>query len=305
MNDLDIEIAVLIPCRDEQATIQEVVNGFQIALPEASVYVYDNGSKDDTASEALKAGAILGFEPLQGKGRVVRRMFAEIEADVYVIVDGDGTYSPEEAPLLVKTLVDGAFDMVVGTREGITQKATRRGHAFGNKIFNRLYRVLFGSGFSDIFTGYRVFSRRLVKSFPSVSTGFEIETEMCVHASQLDLPVAESPISYGSRPEGSNSKLRTITDGFRLLSSMLVLVKENRPLFMFGSLATVSLLSSMVLVIPLAVTYAQTGLVPRLPTAVLATGLAVLGLLFLASGLILDSIAKARIEAKRIAYLQT
>ena len=165
--------------------------------------------------------------------------------------------------------------------------------------------MLFGSGFSDIFTGYRVFSRRLVKSFPSVSTGFEIETEMCVHTSQLDLPVAELPVSYGSRPEGSNSKLRTITDGFRLLLSMLVLVKENRPLFMFGSLATVSLLSSMVLVIPLAVTYAQTGLVPRLPTAVLATGLAVLGLLFLASGLILDSIAKARIEAKRIAYLQT
>ena len=304
MNDLDIEIAVLLPCRNEEATIRDVVEGFKIALPEASVYVYDNGSVDATVSEALEAGAIIGSEPAEGKGRVVRRMFAEIEADVYVMADGDGTYDPAESPILVKKLLDASLDMVVGTREGITRDAGRRGHVVGNRIFNRLYKMLFSSGFSDIFTGYRVFSRRLVKSFPSISTGFEIETEICVHTSQLDLPVAEIPVSYGLRPEGSKSKLNTISDGLKLLRAMLVLVKENRPFFMFGSLSILSIFSSVALVIPLAVTYAQTGLVPRLPTVVLATGLAVLGLLFLALGLILDSIAKARMEAKRISYLQ-
>jgi len=305
MTELDVEIAVLIPCRDEESTIASVVNGFQMALPGSSVYVYDNASTDDTVSEALKAGAKLGSEPTPGKGRVVRRMFAEIEADVYVMVDGDGTYDPVDAPLLVKELLDNSLDMVVGVREGITRDAGRRGHAVGNKVFNRLYAALFGAGYSDILSGYRVFSRRMIKSFPSVSTGFEIETEISVHASQLNLPVAESTVSYGFRPEGSESKLHTFKDGFKLLRAMIALVKENRPFFMFGSLSFLSLIGAAGLVVPVAITYAQTGLVPRLPTAVLSAALGILGLLFLVSGLILDSIAKSRIEMKRIAYLQT
>lgn len=305
MTELDVEIAVLIPCRDEENTIASVVNGFQVALPGSSIYVYDNASTDDTVSQALKAGAELGSEPTPGKGRVVRRMFAEIEADIYVMVDGDGTYDPADAPLLVKELLDNSLDMVVGVRDGITRDAGRRGHAVGNKAFNRLYAALFGAGYSDILSGYRVFSRRMIKSFPSVSTGFEIETEISVHASQLSLPVAESTVSYGFRPEGSESKLRTFKDGFKLLRAMIALVKENRPFFMFGSLSLVSISAAAGLAIPVAVTYAQTGLVPRLPTAVLSAALGILGLLFLVSGLILDSIAKSRIEMKRIAYLQT
>ena len=234
---------------------------------------------------------------------MLRRMFADIDADVYVVADGDGTYDPAEAPAMVKRLLDDGLDMVVGVREAVTQDAERRGHALGNRLFNRLYRVLFGSGFSDILSGYRVVSRRLVKSFPSVSSGFEIETEFAVHTSQLGVPFAEVPVNYGIRPEGSVSKLRTFADGFKILRAMVVLLKENRPLLMFGSLAAACFTTALILAVPLAATYAQTGLVPRLPTAVLATGLVVLSLLLVVSGLILDSVAKARIEVKRLAYL--
>jgi hypothetical protein len=230
-------------------------------------------------------------------------MFADVNADVYVMADGDGTYDAAQADQLVKLLREGDLDMVVGVRTGVAVDAGRTGHAFGNRLFNRLYRTLFGSGFTDILSGYRAFSRRFVKSFPAVSNGFEIETEMSVHASQLRLPVAESDIDYGTRPDGSTSKLRTVADGTNILLAMLVLLKDNRPLAFFGWIASTCWAVAIALAVPLAVTYVDTGLVPRVPTAVLATGLVVVGLLLATAGVVLDSIARARLEAKRLAYL--
>ncbi len=276
---------------------------FRPSLPGCTVYVYDNGSSDETASRAGDAGAVVRTEANPGKGCVVRRMFAEVDADVYVMADGDGTYDPGQAGLLVKRLVDNGLDMVVGTRVGVRADAGRAGHALGNRMFNRLYRALFGTGFTDILSGYRAFSRRYVKSFPAVSSGFEIETEMSVHASQLRLPVAEVEVSYGTRPDGSASKLRTVADGANSVRAMLVLLKENRPLAFFGWIAGAFFTVALVLGDPLAVTFAQTGLVPRLPTAVLATGFALVGLLSGLAGLVLDSLAKGRLEMKRLAYL--
>ena len=267
------------------------------------MYVYDNGSTDGTALRAAEAGAVVRFEPTPGKGAVVRRMFADVDADLYVMVDGDGTYDASRSPDLVRRLVDEDLDMVVGVRSGVTVDAGRAGHAFGNRLFNRLYRWLFGAGFTDILSGYRAFSRRFVKSFPAVSTGFEVETEMSVHASQLRLPVAEVDVDYGTRPDGSTSKLRTVADGTNILWAMLVLLKDNRPLAFFGWLAGACYLAAVVLAVPLAATYVETGLVPRLPTAVLATGLTLLGLVFTTSGLIMEAIARARLEAKRLVYL--
>lgn len=292
-----------MPCLNEQATIGGVVAGFRSALPSCTVYVYDNGSTDDTANRAAEAGAVVRSEAIPGKGAVVRRMFADVDADVYLMADGDGTYDAGQAGQLVKRLIDDRLDMVVGARIGVTITAGRTGHAFGNRLFNGLYRALFGSGFTDILSGYRAFSRRFVKSFPAMSAGFEIETEMSVHASQLRLPVAEVSVGYGTRPDGSASKLRTVADGTNILRTMLVLVKDNRPLAFFGWLSGVCYLAAVVLAVPVAVTYAQTGLVPRLPTAVLATGITVLGLLLTMSGLVLDSIARARLETKRLNYL--
>ena len=303
MSISEYEIAVLIPCRNEESTIKKVIEGFKQNLPEATVYVYDNASTDSTFKKAQEAEAEVVTESIPGKGQVVRRMFADTEADIYLLVDGDATYDPADAPLLVKTLFEGRYDMVTGSRTGLKENS-RKGHLFGNKIFNRLYRTLFGSSFTDIFTGYRVLTRRFVKSFPAVSSGFEIEAELSVHASQLRLPVLEVPVSYGNRPEGSKSKLRTFSDGFEILKSMMILLKENRPLSLFGSIALLSFLTAVGISIPLIDTYAQTGLVPRLPTAVLSTGLVLLSLLSLISGLILDSIAKARVEIKRLRYLQ-
>ena len=295
---------MLVPCRDEEATVADVVAGFTASLPGCVVYVYDNGSTDATAVRAAEAGAVVRAEAVPGKGGVVRRMFAEVDADVYVMADGDGTYDPAQAAVLVKRLVSDGLDMVVGTRAGVRADAGRAGHAMGNRMFNRLYRSLFGTGFTDILSGYRAFSGRFVKSFPAVSSGFEIETEMSVHASQLRLPVGEVEVSYGVRPDGSASKLRTVADGTNILRAMLALLKENRPLAFFGAIAGAFFAVALVLGVPLAVTFAQTGLVPRLPTAVLATGLVLMGLLSGAAGLILDSIAKGRLEAKRLAYLR-
>jgi len=296
-------IAVLIPCRDEEATVAGVVTGFSASLPGCEVYVYDNGSGDDTADLAREAGAVVRSEPLPGKGGVVRRMFAEIDADIYVMADGDATYDPSEAAMLVEHLLADGLEMVVGARAGIRSDAGRTGHAFGNRMFNRLYRTMFGSGFTDILSGYRAFSRRFVKSFPAVSSGFEIETEMSVHASQLRLPVGEMEVSYGKRFDGSNSKLRTVADGTNILRAMFVLLKENRPMAFFGWIAAVFLTAALVFGVPLGITFAQTGLVPRLPTAVLATGLVLMSLLSFVTGLVLDSLAKGRLEVKRLAYL--
>ena len=305
MTQLEPHIAVLVPCRNEAGTIRDLVAGFQATLPGCDVYVYDNASTDDTAQQAESAGAIVRNEPIPGKGGVVRRMFGAIEADVYVVVDGDGTYDPGQAPFLVKRLIDDGLDMVVGIRAGIRHNAGRFGHALGNRLFNRLYRSLFGAGFTDILSGYRAFSRRYVKSFPASSDGFEIETEMSVHASQLRLPVAEVEVSYGTRLDGSVSKLRTGADGWRILRAMVALLKDNRPMVLFGWMSALCFTASLLLGVPIIVDYSQTGLVERLPSAVLATGVALVGLVQLTMGLILDSVARGRIEAKRMAYLRS
>lgn len=299
----DLRIAVLLPCYNEELTIGDVVARFRKALPAATVYVYDNNSKDFTALRARAAGAIVVREPRQGKGNVVRRMFSDVDADIYVMADGDGTYAPEDAPLLVATVLGERCDMVVGTRMGVTDDAGRKGHAFGNQLFNTLYHRMFGRDFTDIFSGYRAFTRRYVKSFPAVSGGFEIETEMSVHASELRLPVAEIPLEYGRRPEGSSSKLSTFRDGAKILFMFATLMKETRPFAFFGIVSTMFLATSAIFVAPVLLEYAATGLVPRLPTFVFATVLALLGVLFGVTGVILDSVARGRAETKRMLYL--
>lgn len=296
-------IAVTIPCYNEAVTIAKVVADFRKALPDAEIYVFDNNSTDNTAQIARDAGAIVRSEQRQGKGHVVRRMFSDVEADIYLMVDGDDTYDASIAPTLVELLKRNHVDMVVGTRADVTKDAGREGHALGNKLFNKIYGRLFGKQFSDIFSGYRVFTRRFVKSFPAVSSGFEIETEMSVHCSQLGIPTLERPTVYGVRPEDSQSKLRTFRDGFRILGMFAMLAKETRPAAFFGALGLGLVLIAAVLSVPLLITYAQTGLVPRLPTAILAVGLVITATIFAASGLILDSLARARIEAKRAVFL--
>jgi hypothetical protein len=299
----ELSIAVLVPCYNEEQTIGDVVQRLRAALPGAIIYVFDNNSRDLTALRARSAGAVVVREPRQGKGNVVRRMFADIDADIYLMIDGDGTYDPEDAPLMINTLVTERCDMVVGTRRGVTQDAGRTGHAFGNRIFNGLYKRLFGADFTDIFSGYRAFSRRFVKSFPAVSGGFEIETEMSVHASQLKLPVCEIALDYGRRPEGSTSKLSTFRDGARILLMFARLMKETQPLRFFGAFAGLFLAAGLVMMGPVLAEYFETGLVPRLPTWVAAVGLLLLSMLTGAAGLILDSVSRGRAELKRIAYL--
>jgi glycosyltransferase involved in cell wall biosynthesis len=297
------DIAVLVPCYNEETTIGKVVRDFKAALPNANVFVYDNASKDKTSEVAREAGAIVRYEAHPGKGNVVRRMFADIEADVYVMVDGDDTYDAGVAPLLVGELIASHSDMINGSRIATVQEAYRLGHRFGNRMLTGLVAAIFGDRFQDMLSGYRVFSRRFVKSFPALAAGFEIETELTVHALELRMPVREIPTTYKERPEGSVSKLKTYTDGFKILRTIVTLVKEERPMhffsFLFAILASVSVLIS----VPLFLDYLQTGLVPRFPTAILATGLMLLGFLSLACGLILDTVTHGRREAKRIAYL--
>ena len=298
-----VRIAVTIPCYNEAVTIAKVIADFRSALPDATIYVFDNNSTDNTAQVAREAGAVVRTETRQGKGHVVRRMFADIDADIYLMVDGDDTYDASIAPTLIELLKRNHVDMVVGTRADVTKDAGREGHAFGNKLFNKIYGRLFGKQFSDIFSGYRVFTRRFVKSFPAVSSGFEIETEMSVHCSQLGIPTLERPTVYGVRPEDSQSKLRTFRDGFRILGMFAMLAKETRPAAFFGTIGMGLVLLAAVLAVPLLATYAQTGLVPRFPTAILATGLVITATALAVSGLILDSLARARIEAKRAVFL--
>jgi glycosyltransferase involved in cell wall biosynthesis len=296
-------IAVVLPCHNEAASIARVVGEFRAALPQARIIVFDNASSDATAAVAAEAGAEVHFEPRPGKGNVVRRMFADIDADIYLMADGDGTYDAAAAPLLVACVAQDNVDMAIGARAMVMQDAHRRGHAIGNRLFNRLYHALFGAGFDDIFSGYRAFSRRFVKSFPALSSGFEIETELCVHASQLKLPTAEIVLPYGKREEGSSSKLRTFRDGARILSTFALLLKETRPALFFGSLAALAMALSFVLAIPIVTTFVATGLVPRMPTVVLCMGLTLFASLMVACGLILDSLARSRVEQKRILYL--
>ena len=299
----DHSIAVLLPCYNEEATIASVVRGFRAALPTARIFVFDNNSTDMTAVAAGVAGAEVIREPRQGKGCVVRRMFADIDADIYLMADGDGTYAPDDAPELIRALLTERVDMVVGTRRDVTHDAGRKGHAFGNALFNRLYHAMFGRDFTDIFSGYRAFTRRYVKSFPAVSTGFEIETEMSVHASQLKLPVCELPLDYGRRPEGSESKLSTFRDGARILWMFAMLAKETRPVTFFGLIASALLGAAIACMGPIVAEYLATGLVPRVPTWMLGVTLLIMSLLVGMVGLVLDQVARGRAEAKRMLYL--
>jgi glycosyltransferase involved in cell wall biosynthesis len=296
-------VAVLIPCYNEARAIATVIGDFGAALPEATIYVYDNNSSDDTRDRAAAAGAIVRSEPLQGKGNVVRRMFADIEAEVYVLVDGDGTYDAASASAMVETLLRNSLDMVNGARVATTEVAYRPGHAFGNKLLTKAVALIFGSRIRDMLSGYRVFSRRFVKSFPALASGFETETELTVHALELRLPIAEIQTPYRDRPAGSQSKLNTFRDGFRILRTIVLLIKEERPLQFFSSVSGVLGFVSLALGWPLIATFVDTGLVPRLPTAILVTGLMVLAFLSLIAGLVLDTVTLSRREMKRLHYL--
>ncbi|MBA3837059.1 MAG: glycosyl transferase, partial [Zymomonas sp.] len=296
-------IAVVLPCYNEEAAIAQTVAGFRAALPDAVIYVYDNNSRDRTADVARGAGAIVRTERMQGKGHVVRRMFADVDADIYVMADGDATYDAAAAPAMVARMKGEQLDMVVGARVHEAADAYRRGHVFGNRLMTGFLARLFGRSFSDIFSGYRVFSRRFVKSFPVLSAGFEIETEISVHALELKMPVAEVETRYFARPEGSASKLNTWADGLRILRTIIRLYRIERPLLFFGAIAALLVATGLVLSLDLAFTWMETGLVPRLPTAVLVTGLMILAALSLFSGLILDTVVRGRQEVRRLAYL--
>ena len=298
-----IRVAVLIPCMNEAVAIGQVVAGFRTALPDAIVFVYDNNSTDETVTMARTAGAVVRREALPGKGNVVRRMFADVDADAYILVDGDDTYDPAVAPTMLRMLIDGQLDMVTATRVAEVGAAYRTGHRVGNRVLSKIVRSLFGDRVTDMLSGYRVFSRRFVKSFPALSTGFETETEFTVHALELAMPVGEVQAVYKERPAGSASKLRTYTDGLRILRTIVVLVKEVQPLLFFFAGALVLALAALFLGVPVILDFMRTRLVPRLPTAVLASGLMGLAFLSTTCGFILDSVAKGRKEAKRMAYL--
>jgi len=296
-------IAVLLPCYNEEAAIGKTVAGFRAALPGATVYVYDNNSRDRTREVAAQAGAIVRSERQQGKGHVVRRMFADIDADVYVMADGDLTYDPSAAPQMVDLLLAEQLDMIVGTRRHEEKEAYRGGHVLGNKLFTGLLSGLFGRSFSDIFSGYRVFSRRFVKSFPVLSSGFEIETEMSVHALELRMPVGEVETVYLARPEGSESKLSTYSDGWRILKTIITLYRVERPVLFYGGIGALLLALAVLLAVPLVITYLNTGLVPRFPTAILVTGMTIVAVLCFFAGLILDTVTRGRREVRRLYYL--
>ena len=298
-----LDIAVLVPCYNEAAAIAKVVGDFRAALPTATVYVYDNNSTDETAKIAAEAGAEVRRERRKGKGNVVRRMFQDIEADVYVMVDGDDTYQASVAPQLVEALVERNLDMLVGKRVETHEAAYRAGHRLGNAVLTGLVGRLFGSQIEDMLSGYRVFSRRFVKSFPSSSREFEIETELTVHALQMRMDVAEIPTDYKERPPGSTSKLRTFRDGWRILVTIMNLMRNERPLLFFTLIGVLCLLAAFALGLPIFLEYNRTGLVPRFPTAILCSGLGVIAVMCIATGLILDLVAHVRRENKRLAYL--
>jgi glycosyltransferase involved in cell wall biosynthesis len=298
------QIAVLIPCYNEEVAIGETVAGFRKVLPEAVIYVYDNNSKDQTSARAREAGAVVRVEKLQGKGNVVRRMFSDIEADVYIMIDGDATYDPRPVREMIALVSEHNTDMVVGRRVHTEQEAYRAGHVLGNKLLTGFLARLFGQRFTDILSGYRVFSRRFVKSFPALSAGFETETELTVHALTLNMPIAEVDTPYFARPTGSTSKLNTYRDGFRILMVMLGLFKNERPLAFFGIACAMLAVVAVGISVPVFITFLETGLVPRFPTAILSASLMVLAFLSLTCGLVLDTVTRGRREIKRLSYLQ-
>jgi glycosyltransferase involved in cell wall biosynthesis len=303
MTPSSTRIAVLVPCFNEEAAVATVIADFRQTLPSADIYVYDNNSSDRTVAIAREAGAVVRNERRQGKGHVVRRMFADVDADIYVLVDGDATYDAASAPHMIETLVAGRLDMVVGLRVDQALAAWRLGHRTGNRLLTGFLSSVFGQAFKDILSGYRVFSRRFVKSFPVLSDGFEIETELTVHALELALPVAEIETPYFARPEGSASKLNTWRDGLRILGTILKLYRSEKPLRFFTAIGVFLLLVSIGLSIPIIITYVEEGIVPRLPTAVLSMGLMILAMLSISSGLVLDTVTRGRREMKLLAYL--
>ena len=300
---LDLRIAVIVPCRNEAASISKVVDDFRSALPGATVYVYDNNSDDETAKLARDAGAVVRSELLAGKGNVVRRMFADVEADIYVLVDGDDTYDAASAGILIERLEAECLDMVNAVRVASGAAAYRPGHRFGNFMLTGIVALIFGNRFTDLLSGYRIFSRRFVKSFPALTSGFEIETELTVHALELRMPIAEIETPYRERPSGSVSNLRTIQDGWRILRTILLLTKEERPLHFFGLFFAILAALSVILSWPVFITFLETGLVPRFPTAILSTGLMLLAFLSLGCGIVLDTVTRGRQEMKRMHYL--
>ena len=303
MNQASLRIAVLVPCYNEQAAVATVVSDFRKALPSAQVYVYDNNSRDRTAEIAREAGAEVRSERRRGKGHVVRRMFADVDADVYVLVDGDATYDAPSAQRMIDKLLTEHLDMVVGLRMAGEEAAYRPWHRTGNFMLTSLLSSVFGQAFKDILSGYRVFSRRFVKSFPVLSDGFEIETELTVYALELAMPVAEIETPYYARPEGSVSKLNTWRDGFRILGTILRLYRSEKPLRFFTFLGLFLALVAIGLAIPLAITYLEEGVVPRVPTAILSTGLMIVAVLSVSSGLVLDTVTRGRREMKLLNYL--
>jgi glycosyltransferase involved in cell wall biosynthesis len=298
-----LRIAVLVPCYNEAAAIEQVITGFRQALPQARILIFDNNSTDDTVAIARKAGAETRHVLRQGKGNVVRRMFADVEADLYVMVDGDATYDAASAPKLIDKLLTEGLDMVVGARKDSQVEAYRPGHRFGNRVLTEFVARVFGRAFNDILSGYRVFSRRFVKSFPAISIGFEIETELTIHALELRMPIAEVETPYYARPAGSASKLNTYRDGARILRMILRLYQLQRPLSFFSWIAGVLAAVAIVIAIPVLITFIETGLVPRLPTAILSTGMMLLASLSVTCGLILDNVTRGRQEMKRLFYL--
>ena len=299
-----MSIAILLPCYNEGPAIHDVVKDFRTALPEATVYVYDNNSTDNTAAEARRAGAIVREEPAKGKGNVVRRMFADIEADIYLMADGDGTYDPETAPLLVQKLIDDNLDMVVGARVAAEGQATyRAGHVWGNRMLTGCVVFIFGRGFTDMLSGYRAFSRRFVKSFPALSRGFETETELSVHALSLNIPTGEVETKYFERAEGTASKLSTYADGIRILNFIALLFKEVRPFLFFSAVAVVLFLISMIFGVQVLAEFYRTGMVAGMARAVLTASLMVCALVSFVCGIVLDSVGRGRLEQKRLAYL--
>jgi glycosyltransferase involved in cell wall biosynthesis len=303
VNEPRLKVAVLIPCLNEAGGIAGVVDGFRAAMPDATIFVYDNASTDETSAVAERAGALVRREPMRGKGNVVRRMFADVEADVYVLVDGDGTYDAPSAPRMVAMLCEQQLDMICGKRIDTEQEAYRQGHRFGNRILTGLVASLFGDSVTDILSGYRVMSRRFVKSFPALSKGFEIETELTVHALDLRVPIAEVATPYGARAKGTASKLNTWRDGWRILRAIGRLVKEERPFAFFFTGGAVLAALSVVLATPVVVDFMRTGLVERIPTAVLATGIMLVAVMSFVCGLILDTVTRGRRELKRMHYL--
>ena len=296
-------VAVLIPCRNEEVAISRVIAAFRAALPHAAIHAYDNNSTDDTVPVARAAGALIGSERRQGKGHVVRRMFADVDADIYILVDGDDTYDAQAAPAMIDLLLAQRLDMVTAVRVSEAAAAYRPGHRAGNTLLTGLVAHLFAARVTDMLSGYRAFSRRFVKSFPALSAGFETETELTVHALQLALPTGEITAAYRERPAGSASKLRTFSDGLRILRLILMLVKDERPLPFFSISGAALFLAGILFGVPVVLEFLRTGLVPRLPTAILAAALVALSFLSFACALILDSVGRGRRETKRLAYL--